>query len=46
MKPKLLEVLKEEWARLKATPEGRKFAGDAEVQVVVSAADRDPYEIV
>ncbi|RPB14775.1 NGG1p interacting factor 3 [Morchella conica CCBAS932] len=46
MKPKLLEVLKEEWARLKATPEGREFAGDAEVQVAVSAADRDPYEIV
>ncbi|KAH0613885.1 uncharacterized protein H6S33_005771 [Morchella sextelata] len=46
MKPKLLGVLKEEWARLKATPEGREFAGDAEVDVAVSEADRDPYEIV
>ncbi|KAI5851324.1 GTP cyclohydrolase 1 type 2/Nif3 [Morchella snyderi] len=46
MRPKLLAVLKEEWAKLKATPEGREFAGNAEVEVAVSAADRDPYEIV
>jgi hypothetical protein len=46
MKPKLLGVLKEEWARLKTTPEGRAFAGVANVEVAVSEADRDPYEIV
>lgn len=42
MKPKLQEVLAEEWARvMEAEREGKEG-----FEVIVSSADRDPYEIV
>lgn len=42
MKPRLQEVLAEEWARV--AEEERE--GKAGFEVVVSTEDKDPYEIV
>ena len=46
MRPKLLEVLREEWARIREQ-EGAESSGEAEVEsscrVDVSERDRDPY---
>jgi hypothetical protein len=42
MKPKLTEVLAEEWAKVTAA----EAEGKEGFEIVVSKEDRDPYEIV